>query len=174
MKNSRHFANISSLWAAAAVIVLCAMLFLLAPRWPGLEYWQSSASTKAWSGYILMAVLALMWLPAWLRRRFTKSHRQDLSSISQYSVVLNIWHQWLGVLLLLIFMVHANPARSGFLWIQTLLLLVLSGLGIGIAWTQHSWRFKGRRWMMVTHIALAFVVSGFALLHLYFVYAYTR
>lgn len=93
MKNSRHFANISSLWAAAAVIALCAMLFLLAPRWPGLEYWQSSASTKAWSGYILMAVLALMWLPAWLRRRFTKSHRQDLSSISQYSVVLNIWHQ---------------------------------------------------------------------------------
>ena len=174
MKNSRHFANISSLWATAAVIALCAALFLLAPRWPGIEYWQSSASIKAWSGYILLTVLVLMWLPAWLRRRFAHSHRQDLSGISQYSALLNIWHQWLGVLFLLVLMVHANLARSGFLWIKTLLLLILSGLGIGIAWSQLSWRFKGRRWMMVTHIALAFVVSGFALLHLYFVYAYTR
>lgn len=121
----------------------------------------------------MLAILLLMWLPAWLRRRFADARLEDSARIVQYSVLINIWHQWLGVLFLVVLLLHASLVRSGFLWLQTLLLLVLSGLGIGIAWTQVTWRFKGRRWLIVTHIALAFVTSGFALLHLYFVYAYT-
>ena len=112
MKNWQPLVNIASLWSAGALILLCAVLLLLAPRWPGFEYWQLQSSVKAWSGYVLLAILLLMWLPAWLRRRFADARLEDSARIVQYSVLINIWHQWLGVLFLVVLLLHASGSMS--------------------------------------------------------------
>ncbi len=159
----RLLANTASLGITVALLALALFLFLLQPHWPVIEHWQADSGFKTYSGYMLLLIMAAMWLPLWLRKRFDQPQQLDL---------IKLMHQWLGVLVLLLFVLHASIARSGYLALQTLLLLALSGLGAGIAWTQLHGRTSGRRWMVVTHIAMAFVVSSFSLLHLYFIYAY--
>lgn len=139
------------------------VLFLLQPRWPEFERWQAGGGFKTVTGYVLLAAMSAMWLPVWLRKKFKLPHQLALIKLT---------HQWLGVLALGVFVLHANLARSGFLALMTLLLFTLSGLGAGLAWMQDGQRTAGRRWVMAAHIALGFVVSGFTLVHLYFVYAY--
>lgn len=162
MKN-RLLANLASLWVAATLVGLGLLLQPIQPHIDSLVRWQSSVSFKSFTGYLLVAAMLGMWTPVWLRKSFTTPRQLD---------VIKLVHQWLGVGMLLVLLLHANLARSGYLWIQSLLILGLSALGAGIAWTQLKSLVQIRGWLMVAHIALAGIVSAFALLHIYFVYAY--
>ncbi len=120
----RLLANTASLGITVALLALALFLFLLQPHWPVIEHWQADSGFKTYSGYMLLLIMAAMWLPLWLRKRFDQPQQLDL---------IKLMHQWLGVLVLLLFVLHASIARSGYLALQTLLLLALSGLGAGIA-----------------------------------------
>ena len=156
-------ANRFSWWAAAALAALALLTYLLSPRIPGLSQWQLQSGFKNLTGYLLLALLVGMWLPTWLRQRFNRPTQLDWIKLS---------HQWLGVGFLAVLVLHANLLRSGFLALQTLVLLVLCSLGAAIVWAQLNGSIVRRRWWITTHIVLAFVASGFVLMHLYFVYAY--
>lgn len=159
----RPRAQHASLFLTVALIAIVLLLFVLQPPWVALARWQARADFKMMSGYLLVILMICMWLPNVLRRWLREPAQLELIKLS---------HQWLGIVLLLLFVFHANVARSGFLAVQTVFLLTLCGLGAGVVWTQITGRTQGRHAMMVTHVALAFAVCGFALLHLYFIYAY--
>jgi hypothetical protein len=155
--------NSSSLKLAGVLLALEALLFFVQPRWDAVLRWQLDGSFKTITGYVLLATMALMWAPVWVRKHLQQAHHLE---------ILKLVHQWMGVLVLLVFLLHANLARSGYLAVLSLVLLAGSGLGTVLGWLQLTGRANGRRWLMAAHIALGAVVSGFSLLHLYFVYAY--
>ena len=153
----------ASLTWAAGLVVLGLVLFLLQPRWPAFEQWQSDRDVKRVTGYVLLLVMACMWLPVGLRRRFGTPAQLELIKVS---------HQWLGALVLVMLLAHANLARSGYLGLLSWALLALSMLGVALSWMQARHRARGRRWVIASHIALGFLASAFSFIHLYFVYAY--
>jgi hypothetical protein len=152
-----------SLAAAAAILLLGSVLFIAPPSWDAVARWQMSDSFKTISGYVLLALMAGMWLPVGVKERLHRPRHRDY---------LKLAHQWLGVLLLVAFLLHANLSRSGFLALLTASLFVVSGVGLLLSWMQGRGWIPGRRWVMAAHIAIAGLVSSFSLLHVYFVFAY--
>ena len=152
-----------SLATASAILAISLLLFLMPPAWDTLTRWQIDAQFKTISGYVLLTLMAVMWLPVGLKDHLRTPKARD---------VLKLSHQWLGVLLLMVFVLHANLSRSGFLAILTMFLLVVSGSGVVLSWMQARGWTAGRRWLMAAHIAIAWLVSSFSVLHLYFVLAY--
>lgn len=152
-----------SLLAAAALLVLALLLFLIQPDWDTALRWQVSSRFKTVTGWSLLALMAAMWLPVALRSWFSRPRQL---------AVIKLTHQWLGVLALVVLLLHANLSRSGYLAILSLCLFVAMGSGALLSWMQDRGWVPGRRWLMAAHITLAWVVSSFTLLHLYFVFAY--
>ena len=152
-----------SLKASGLLLALAALLFVLQPNWSVVIRFQLDPTLKTASGYVLLALMTFMWAPVWLRKYLSQPQRLE---------ILKLVHQWMGALVLLVFLVHANLARSGYLAIFTLVVLLIAGLGTLLGWMQVTARASGRRWLMAAHIAMSFVVTGFSILHVYFVYAY--
>jgi hypothetical protein len=152
-----------SLAAAAVLLVLALLLFLAQPSWDIALRWQVNARFKTFTGWALFALMAALWLPVVLRGWFSQPGQLALIKLA---------HQWLGVLALVVLLLHANLSRSGYLAILSLCLFVAMGSGALLSWMQDLGWVPGRRWLMAAHITLAWVVSGFTLLHLYFVFAY--
>lgn len=161
MRGSTHQAM--SLAAAIGLLVLALLLFLAQPTWDAALRWQVDARFKTVTGWSLMALMAAMWLPVALRGSFNQPRQL---------AVIKLAHQWLGVVALVVLLAHANLSRSGYLAILSVCLFVAMGSGIALSWMQDRGWVPGRRWLMAGHITLAWVVSGFTLLHLYFVFAY--
>ncbi|MCX7200607.1 MAG: hypothetical protein NTW37_22135 [Proteobacteria bacterium] len=152
-----------SLAAAAALLVLALLLFLVQPDWDTALRWQVNARFKTVTGWPLLALMAAMWLPVALRGWFNQPRPL---------AVIKLVHQWLGVFTLVVLLLHANLSRSGYLAILSLCLFVAMGSGALLSWMQDRGWVPGRRWLMAAHITLAWLVSSSALLHLYFVLAY--
>jgi hypothetical protein len=152
-----------SLVAAAALLALALLLFLIQPDWDTVLRWQVSARFKKVTGWSLLALMAAMWLPVALRSWFNQPRQL---------AVIKLTHQWLGVLALVVLLLHANLSRSGYLAILSLCLFVAMWSGALLSWMQDRGLVLGRRWLIAAHITLAWVVSSFTLLHLYFVFAY--
>jgi hypothetical protein len=152
-----------SLAAAAALLVLSLLLFLVQPAWDIAHRWQVDARFKTVTGWSLLALMSVMWLPVWLRGGFSQPRQL---------AVIKLCHQWLGVFALVVLLLHANLSRSGYLAILTVWLFAAMGSGAVLSWMQDRGWVPGRRWLMAAHITLAWLVSGFTLLHLHFVFAY--
>jgi hypothetical protein len=152
-----------SLKASGLLLALAALLFVLQPNWSVVIRFQLDPTLKTVSGYVLLALMTFMWAPVWLRKYLSQPQRLE---------ILKLVHQWMGALVLLVFLVHANLARSGYLAIFTLVVLLIAGVGTLLGWMQVTARASSRRWLMAAHIAMSFVVTGFSILHVYFVYAY--
>lgn len=152
-----------SIITTSALVVLGLLLLVLQPHWDTVLRWQTDGRFKKVTGYVLLTAMACMWLPVWLRERFREAWQLE---------VIKVAHQWLGAVVLLALLLHANLARSGYLAVFTAGLLVACGSGTVLSLMQQRGWLPGRRWLMAAHITLAGLVSGFALLHLYFVYAY--
>lgn len=152
-----------SLAAAAALLALALLLFLVQPAWDTAQRWQVDARFKSVTGWSLLALMAVMWLPVWLRGWFSQPRQL---------AVIKLAHQWLGAFVLVVLLLHANLSRSGYLAILTVCLFAAMGSGAVLSWMQDRGWVPGRRWLMAAHISLAWLVSGFTLLHLHFVFAY--
>ena len=149
--------------ATAALLVLALLLFLVPPDWDTALHWQVNARFKTITGWTLLALMSAMWLPVALRGWFREPRPL---------AVVKLIHQWLGVFALVVLLLHANLARSGYLAILSLCLFVAIGSGALLSWMQYCGWVPGRRWLMASHIAMAWLVSSSTLLHLYFVLAY--
>jgi hypothetical protein len=82
-------------------------------------------------------------------------------------------HQFGGLLILLLLAAHAGPGASGFLRgvFHAMALAVAAG-ALRVVLAPLAGR-RGTRALLALHIVLACGVAAAALVHLYFVYAYT-
>jgi len=126
--------------------------------------WQASAGFRMASGYPMLALLAFSVAFGWLRRRPTLAgaHRR-LSEL----------HQFGGLVLLVLLALHAGGRPAGFLLVTLHAMCVALAAGAirGVAGPR-----LGRAASLVlltVHISLGCVLAVTALVHLYFVVAYT-
>jgi hypothetical protein len=120
------------------------LLLALQPQWDTVLRWQTDGRFKTVTGYVLLAAMAGMWLPVGLRERFREGWQLE---------VIKVAHQWLGALMLLALLLHANLARSGYLAVFTAGLLVACGSGTVLSWMQQRGWLPGRRGQRVCLVA---------------------
>lgn len=116
------------------------------------------------TGYAMLALLALAFAFGALRR---------VPALAQRVLLLNDVHQFAGLLLLMLLGFHIGEAPRGFL------LYTFHALAIGLA--AGALRAVGGRRMhrrlatglLTVHIGVSCLLAAGALVHLYFVYAYT-
>jgi hypothetical protein len=147
-----------------AFAVLVELALAAFPQALLLAPWQASAGFRMASGYPMLALLAFSVAFGWLRRRPTlaRSHRR-LSEV----------HQLGGLVLLVLLALHAGGRPAGFL-LYTLhaMSVALAAGAIRGALGPRLGR-RGSLVLLTLHISLACVLAVAALVHLYFVYAYT-
>lgn len=147
---------------AAAVLLEIAVYFfrdalLLHPL-------QSSVLFKQVSGYAMVVLMAFAMLYGALRRRAALAPRVR---------ILNELHQFGGLLVLVLLGLHAGRAPGGFL--LALMHATALGLAAGALRSMFGARLgrAASTFLLLLHIALGCLVSAAAVVHLYFVYAYT-
>lgn len=145
-------------------VILAEAALLFFPQALLLHPMQAGVPFKQLSGYTMLALMVAAMAFGFLRRAPSLATRQAL---------LNDLHQFGGLLLLLLLSLHAASRPSGFL------LLLFHGLACALAAGALRALFgrrlgrAGSTTLLAVHISLSCLVSAAALLHLYFVYAYT-
>ena len=151
-------------WCVLATVLLAEFALLSFPQALLLHPLQGSVLFKQVSGYAMVALVAFAMAFGWLRRR---------PALAVHHRLLGDVHQFGGLLVLLLVALHAAARPGGFL------LLVFHAVAIAQAAGALRVLFGsklGRRaatTLLALHITLSCLVSAAALVHLYFVYAYT-
>ena len=148
--------------AAAALMPLVAVLAL--PHAMLVSPLQATRLFKQVSGYSLVTLLAFSVTFGSLRR---------MPALAAHLRRMNTVHQVGGVLMLMLLAAHVGQRPSGFLLFLFHGMAMASGAG---AWRALLGARAGRRAstaLLAVHIGGACLVAAGALLHLYFVYAYT-
>jgi hypothetical protein len=154
-------------WLAVLVVLLLEAAVLFAPHAMLVNPLQATVLAKRISGYAMFTLLAFAMGYGWLRRvPAMAAHLRALGSL----------HQASGLLILLLLGAHVGARPSGFL--LAIFHAMAIALGAGAIRTALGRRSpRGPRGLstglLVLHITLACLVAAGALLHLYFVYAYT-
>lgn len=125
---------------------------------------QSSVVFKQVSGYTMAGLMLFTMVFGWLRRRPALAPRLR---------ALNELHQFSGLLLLLLLGLHAGRGPAGFLLLLFHATAVACAAGALRALLGPRLGRAGSTFLLVLHVVPACVVSAAALVHLYFVYAYT-
>lgn len=151
-------------WCVLMVAVLLEAAVLWRPQALSWTPLQGTPVFKMASGYTMLALLAFALVFGWLRRlpAMARHHRQ-----------LNEVHQLGGLLLLVLLALHVGARPAGFL-LWTFHALAI-GLGAGALREVLRARIgrAASAALLTLHISFACLVGAAALLHLYFVYAYT-
>jgi hypothetical protein len=151
-------------WCVLAVVILLEVAVALRPQALLLHPGQVGSAFRTVSGYTMLALLAFAIAFGWVRRlpAMARQHRR-----------LNEIHQLGGLFLLVLLAFHAAGRPTGFLLV--LLHAMSLGLAAGALRTVLGTRI-GRRastTLLTLHISLSCLVAAAALLHLWFVLAYT-
>ncbi|HEX2544181.1 MAG TPA: hypothetical protein VHL79_04850 [Ramlibacter sp.] len=157
-------ASQSVAWCVLVVAILLEVAVLLRPQALLLGPVQNSVLFKTVSGYTMLALMAFAIAFGWVRRRpaMARQHRK-----------LNELHQVVGLAILVLLAFHAAGRPGGFLQ------FVLHGMAVGVAAGALRSLLGARAGratsaaLLMLHISLSFLVSAAALLHLWFVIAYT-
>lgn len=158
-------AGLSLAWIVLGTVVLAEAAMLLWPQALLLHAMQASPRFREVSGYTMLALMASAMGFGMLRR---------YPALAVHHRLLGDVHQFGGLLLLLLLALHAAGRPVGFL------LTVFHGMAVAQAagalralGGAHLPRRVGMT-LLVLHIGVSCVLSAAALLHVYFVYAYTR
>lgn len=151
-------------WSALALVLLLEVLVLFAPQGLLLHGWQQGRWAKAGSGYAMVALLVFAMAFGWLRR---------LPALAPRLRRLNELHHAAGLLLLLLLACHAAARPQGFVLLAFHAMTVGQGAGALRALLGARAGRQGGTVLLMLHVALGCLACGAALLHLWFVYAYT-
>lgn len=147
-----------------AIVVLLELAVLAFPHAMLVSPLQATPLFKQVSGYSLVTLLVFSVTFGSLRR---------MTALAAHLRRLNTVHQVGGVLMLMLLAAHVGQRPSGFLLFLFHGMAMASGAG---AWRALLGARAGRRMssaLLAVHIGGACLVAAGALLHLYFVYAYT-
>lgn len=146
------------------MVLLLEAALLFFPERLALDPLQAAPWAKQLTGYAMVTLMALAMVFGPLRR---------LPALARHQAVLNEWHQFSGLLLLMLLAFHMGHAPRGFLQytFHVLAIGVAAGGLRSVLGTRASRALA--RTLLVTHISLSCLVAAGAVLHLYLVYAYT-
>jgi predicted ferric reductase len=160
-----HSQNKLVLKIAASVIFIFILVVGLTTQPTFLVDWQRSKTYKEFTGYALFALMLSMW---WI------SLAPKLISASNHLKTSKLLHQWCGVLILLLIIFHASFSKIGYLSGFTFLLLIGSVCAAAYRWIRGPRTTKMHTYLLGAHIGIAVVVSSMSLMHMYFIFAYTK
>ena len=151
-------------WSALALVALACIALSMRLQWSDLLALQRIGTYKQVTGYALVAALGFDLSLALIKRRLT-------SALALRA--LQIAHRVLGLSMLVLLVLHAGFVHQGYLTATFLvtMLVVVAGALLNL--------LPGRRlatwgqWTTALHIAAGCVLGALALMHLYFVFAYT-
>jgi hypothetical protein len=125
---------------------------------------QSTPGLKMASGYAMVALMVFAMVFGSMRR---------LPAMALHLRKLHEWHQLAGLVLLVLLAFHMGQRPAGFL-LGTFHAMAV-GVACGALRTLVGTRVgrRGSTVLLAAHICASCLVSAAALLHLYFVYAYT-
>jgi hypothetical protein len=151
----------SSVLAAVLLLELALALFPEALR---LGPVQDTPLFKQVSGYAMVALLVLAMAFGWLRRA---------PALAAHVRTCGDLHQFGGLLLVLLLAFHAGGTPAGFLrfTFHAMALAVVAGALRALLGQRLGRRGSGA--LLLVHVSVSCLVSVAALVHLYFVYAYT-
>jgi hypothetical protein len=146
------------------MVLLLEAALLIFPQRLLLDPVQAAPWAKQLTGYAMVTLMLLAMAFGPLRR---------WPALARHQLVLNEFHQFSGLLVLLLLAFHMGHAPSGFLQYTFHVLAV----GVGAGGLRSVLGTKApralARTLLVTHISLSCLVAAGAALHLYLVYAYT-
>ena len=153
--------------AALATVVASSLLaaaLALLPSAGALHPVQHTVVFKQLTGYALVALLGFLLLLGVWRGQLRRPGP---------AAVLMFAHQVAGLAMLVLVAGHVGAAPSGYL--RAVLLLVLGTCALGALRQLAAGRLPPRalRGLAVAHIAMGCLIASAALVHIYFVYAYT-
>lgn len=160
-----HFHNKLVLKIAVSIIVVFVFVlgFITQPNF--LINWQNSKTYKEYTGYTLFVLTLIMWWMPLAPKVF------DSTEYMKFSKLL---HQWCGILILLLVLFHASFLKVGFLAGFTFLLLVGAVCGAAYRLIKGPRTTKIHTCLLGAHIGIAVAISCMSLLHMYFIFAYTK
>ena len=152
-------------WCVLLVAVLLEVAVLWRPQALLLGPVQNTVWFKTVTGYTMLALLAFAIAFGWVRRlpAMARQHRK-----------LNEVHQVVGLAILVLLAFHGAGRPGGFLFVllHAMAIALAAGALRGILGTRGG---RGAAMaLLMLHISLSFLVAAAALLHLWFVIAYTR
>lgn len=149
---------------ALLMVVLLELSAWAAPQALLVSPIQTAGLFKRISGYAMLSLLVFAMAYGWLRR---------LPALSAHVKKLNALHQASGLLILLLLAAHVGAQPTGFLLPMFHAMAIGLGAGALRAVLGPKAPAKLATGLLVLHIGATCLVSAGALLHLYFVYAYT-
>jgi hypothetical protein len=151
-------------WCILAAVLVIEGAARFQPDVLALGPFQARTWFKQLTGYTMLALMAAAMAFGWLRR---------LPAFAGAQRACHGLHQFGGLLVLLLLASHAGPGASGFLLgIFHAMALAVSAGALRVVLGPLIGR-SGSRALLAAHIGLSCLVAAAALLHLYFVYAYT-
>lgn len=147
-----------------ALIVLLEIAVLALPDALLVSPVQSTHLSKQVSGYALVALLSFAIAFGSLRR---------MPVLARHARRLNTVHQVGGVLMLALLAAHVGQRPSGFLLLLFHGMALACGAGAARALLGTKGGRRASTALLAVHIGGSCLVAAGALLHLYFVYAYT-
>jgi uncharacterized membrane protein len=151
--------------AAVGTIFVFALVLGIALQPTFLVEWQRNKAYKVSTGYALFALMLSMWWISMAPKLFVAANNLKISKLL---------HQWCGVLILLLIMFHASFSKVGYLSGFTFLLLVGAVCAVAYRWIKGPRTTKMHTYLIGAHIGIAVVISSMSLMHMYFIFAYTK
>lgn len=151
-------------WCVLTALLVLETLVLFFPQRMLVSPAQMSTGFKQLTGYSMLALMGFAIFFGPLRK---------LPRLARHLVVLNEFHQFSGLLVLLLLAFHLGHGPSGFLQYTFHALALASAAGALRAAFGTRLGPSASRALLVLHISLFCVVAVAVLLHLYLVYAYT-
>ena len=151
-------------WCILAAVLVIEGVARFQPEVLALGPFQTRTWFKQLTGYIMLALIAAAMAFGALRRLPAFAARQR---------GFHGLHQFGGLLILLLLASHAGPGASGFLLgIFHAMALAATAGALRVVLSPLVGR-RGTQALLAVHIGLSCLVAAAALVHLYFVYAYT-
>lgn len=151
-------------WSALALVAIACIALLLRPQWSDLVALQRIEAYKQVTGYTLVAALAFDLSLALIKPRLASAWALR---------ALQITHRVLGLSMLVLLVLHAGFVHQGYLTVTFLvtMLVVIAGALLNLL-PGHRLGTWGQ-WTTALHIAAGCLLGALAVMHLYFVFAYT-
>jgi phosphate starvation-inducible membrane PsiE len=160
-----HSHNKLVLKIAVSMVFVFVLVVALVNQPTFLIDWQRSKAYKEFTGYVLFVLMLSMWWIPLAPKFFVSSNHLKITKLL---------HQWCGALILLLILFHASFRKVGFLAGFTVLLLLGVVCAIAYRWIKGPRTTKTHKYLMGAHIGAAVAVSSMSLLHMYFIFAYTK
>jgi len=151
-------------WCVLAALLVIEALVLFHPDRMLVSPVQVSTGFKQLTGYAMLSLMVFAIFFGPLRRR---------PRLARHLVVLNEFHQFSGLLVVLLLAFHLGQGPSGFLRYTFHALALATAAGALRAAFGTRLGAAASRVLLVLHISMFCVVAAAVLLHLYLVYAYT-